>query len=74
MQAGLAVTVVCGQGLATAAVAVAFKENLNAAKPLEQSKCLGGNIGCKVCSCPFVLQSTGDFDGNLCISLTTSYL
>ena len=35
---------VCGQDLATAAVAVAFKKNLNAAKPLEQSKCLGGNI------------------------------
>ena len=45
MQAGL--TVVCGQGLATAAVAEASKKNLNAAKPLEQSKCLGG-IGCKV--------------------------
>ena len=35
---------VCGQGLATAAGVVAFKKNLNAAKPLEQSKCLGGNI------------------------------
>ena len=36
---------VCGQDLATAAVvAVAFKKKLNAAKPLEQSKCLGGNI------------------------------
>ena len=36
---------VCGQDLATAAVAVAFKKNLNAAKPLvEQSKRLGGNI------------------------------
>ena len=44
MQAGLAV--VCGQGLATAAVAVVFKKNLNAAKPPEQSKGLGGNIGC----------------------------
>ena len=72
MQAGLAV--VCGQGLATAAVTVASKKNLNAAKPFEQSKCLGGNIGCKVCSWPFVLPSTGDFDGNLCISLSTSYL
>ena len=46
MQAGLAV--VCGQGLATAAVAVVFKKKLNAAKPPEQSKGLGGNIGCKV--------------------------
>ena len=46
MQAGLAV--VCGQGLATAAVAVVSKKNLNAAKPPEQSKGLGGNIGCKV--------------------------
>ena len=40
MQAGLAL-VVCGQGLATAAVAVVFKKNLNAAKPPEQSKGLG---------------------------------
>ena len=29
-------------------IAVAFKKNLNAAKPPEQSKGLGGNIGCKV--------------------------
>ena len=50
-----------------AGVAVVFKKNLNAAKPPEQSKDLGGNIGCKV------LPSTGDFDGNLCISLSTSY-
>ena len=48
-QAGL-LAAVCGQGLATAAVAVASEKNLNAAKPLEQSKCSGGNIGCKVCS------------------------
>ena len=92
MQAGLAV--VCGQGLATAAVAVVSKKNLNAAKPPEQSKGLGGNIGCKVkkkkqnatrtcipesggknvkairCGLP----STGDFDGNLRISLSTSYI
>ena len=48
MQAGL--SVVCGhlEGLATAAVAVVFKKNLIAAKPPEQSKGLGGNIGCKV--------------------------
>ena len=46
MQAGLAV--VCGQGSVTAAVAVVFKKNLNAAKHPEQSKGLGGNIGCKV--------------------------
>ena len=38
---------VCGQGLATA-VAVVFEKNLNAAKPPEQSKGLGGNIGCKI--------------------------
>ena len=28
--------------------AVVFKKNLNAAKSSEQSKGLGGNIGCKV--------------------------
>ena len=38
------------KGSATAAVAVVFKKNLNAAKPPEQSKGLGGKIGCKVCS------------------------
>ena len=31
-------------------VAVVFKKNLNAAKPPEQSRGLGGNIGCKVYS------------------------
>ena len=31
-----------------AAVAVVFKKNMNAAKPTEQSKDFGGNIGCKV--------------------------
>ena len=67
MQAGLAV--VCGQGSATAAVAVVFKKNLNAAKPPEQSKYLGDDMAVR-----FVLPSTGDFDGNLCISLSTSYL
>ena len=36
--------------LLLAAVAVVFKINLNAAKLPEQSKGLGGNIGCKVCS------------------------
>ena len=36
----------------TAAVAVVSKKNLNAAKPPEQSKGLGGNIGC-VCVCVF---------------------
>ena len=47
MQAGLAV--VCGQGSATAVVAVVVSQkNLNAAKPPEQSKGLGRNIGCKV--------------------------
>ena len=35
---------------AAVAVAVVFKKNLNAAKPPEQSKGLGGNIGCRVCS------------------------
>ena len=66
-QAGL-LAVVCGQGLATAAVAVASKKNLNSSKPREQSKCLGGNIGCKVCSSSLVFPSTtADFDGNLCI-------
>ena len=45
MQAGL--VGVCGQGLATAAVAVVFMKNMNAAKSSEQSKGLGGNIGCK---------------------------
>ena len=34
--------------LATAAVTVMSKKNLNAAKPPEQTKGLGGNIGCKV--------------------------
>ena len=29
-------------------IVVVFKKNLNAAKPPEQSKGLGGNIGCKV--------------------------
>ena len=24
-----------------------LKENLNASKPFDQSKCLGGNIGCR---------------------------
>ena len=52
------------------AVAVwCFKKNLNAVKPPEQSKGLGGNIGCKFCSA----IETGDFDGNLCISLSTPY-
>ena len=46
-----------------------FKKNLNAAKPPEQSKGLGGNIGCECCSA----INTGDFDGNLCISLSTPY-
>ena len=46
-----------------------FKKNLNAAKPLEQSKGSGGNIGCKFCSA----INTGDFDRNLCISLSTPY-
>ena len=39
-------------------------------KPPELSKGLGGNI---VLAVRFVLLSTGDFDGNLCISLSTSY-
>ena len=39
-------------------------------KPLELSKGLGGNI---VSAARFVLLSTGDFDCNLCISLSTSY-
>ena len=34
-----------------------FKKNLNAANPPEQSKGLGGNIGCKFCSA----INTGDF-------------
>ena len=33
---------------AAAAVAVVLKKNMNAAKPPEQSKGLGGNIDCKV--------------------------
>ena len=36
--------------VAAVAVAVVLKKNMNAAKPPEQSKGLGGNIGCKVCS------------------------
>ena len=48
-----------------------FKKNLNAAKPPEQSKGLGGNIGCKFYSAMNI--NTGDFDGNLCISLSTPY-
>ena len=37
-------------GTAAAAVAVVLKKNLNAAQPPEQSKGLGWNTGCKVCS------------------------
>ena len=37
-----------GTAAAAAAVDVVFKKNLNAAKPPEQSKDLGGNLGCKV--------------------------
>ena len=79
-----------------AGLAVVFKKNLNAAKPPEQSKGLGGKIGCKVkkknqhgldlmsipqsggkhvktirCVLP---STTGDFDGNLRTSLSTSYI
>ena len=46
-----------------------FKKNLNAAKPPEQSKGLGGNIGCWFCSA----ISTGDIDDNLCISMSRPY-